>query len=153
MRTTRLIAPLAAAACAAAFAVPATAAAGPVGNYSGYAVHESLPDWAPLDTEPFEFRLVMRISKHRGGTRLTALVATIRKFCSTPMVDDVRIVKMDFRGPRVSANGSFSYRVKGISFSGRAHNGVLEGTASGGNDECGVEGVKFRLKRVRGLNV
>ena len=150
----RLIAPLAATVALAA-ALPATASAagggGPAGNYSGYAVHESLPDWAPLDSEPFESRLVMRISDHRGGMRLTGLVATIRTFCQQVMVKDVRIVKMDFKGPRVSKGGSFAIRVKGISFEGKAHNGVLEGYASGGNDECGVEGVKYRLKRVRGL--
>src|SRR5215208_2275832 len=30
------------------------------------------------DTEPFRSKLVMRVSSHRGGMRLTALVATIR---------------------------------------------------------------------------
>jgi hypothetical protein len=151
MSTTRLIAPLAVASLAAAAALPATALAGPAGNYSGYAVHESLPDWVPPDTEPYESKLVMRVSGHRGGMRLTGLVATIRKFCNDVTVEDVRIVKMDFRGPRVARNGSFSYRVKGITFSGQAKNGVLEGTAHGGNDSCGVEGVRYRLRRVRGL--
>ena len=146
----RFIAPLAVVAAA---ALPATApaAGSPAGNYSGYAIHESLPDWAPLDSEPFESRLVMRISDHRGGMRLTGLVATIRTFCRQVMVKDVRIVKTDFKGPRVSKGGSFAIRVKGISFEGQARNGVLEGYASGGNDECGVEGVKYRLRRVRGL--
>lgn len=150
MRTTRLIAPLAAASVAAAL-VPATALAGPAGNYSGYAIHTGLPDWVPPDTKPFESKLVMRVSDHRGGMRLTGLVATIRKFCNDVTVEDVRIVKMDFRGPRVARNGSFSYRVKGISFSGQARNGVLEGSASGGNDSCGVEGVQYKLRRVRPL--
>jgi hypothetical protein len=114
-------------------------------------VHASLPDWAPPDTKPYESKLVMRISDHRGGMRLTGLVATIRTFCSDVSVQYVRIVKMDFRGPRVAKNGSFAYRAKGISFSGQARNGVLEGYASGGNDSCGVEGVRFRLRRARTL--
>jgi hypothetical protein len=149
MPSARLTLPLAAACAALAF--PAGALAGPAGNYSGYAVHEALPDWAPPDSEPFESKLVMRVSDHRGGMRLTGLVATIRKFCSDVSVEDVRIVKMDFRGPRVGPNGGFSIRAKGITFTGRAHHGVLEGSAHGGNDSCGVEGVRFRLKRVRGL--
>ena len=151
MKLSAPLAPLVIAALATA-AIPATASAkSPEGNYSGDAVHASLPSWAPLDSEPFESRLVMRISDHRGGMRLTGLVGTIRTFCANVSVKDVRIVKMDFKGPRVSKNGAFSIRVKGISFEGQARNGILEGVASGGNQECGVEGVKFRLLRTRGL--
>lgn len=151
MLNLRLIAPLAVVAAAAFPATASAAGSGPSGNYSGYAVHEKLPDWAPLDTEPYESRLVMTVSKYRGGAmRLTGVVATIRTFCPDPAVRDVRIVKMYFKGPKVSKNGAFAYRTQGISFEGQARNGVLEGVASGGNHECGVEGVKFRLKRVRG---
>lgn len=151
MRTTRLIAPLAATAAVAAAALPATASAGVGGNYAGDAVHP-LPAFATPDWKPFESKLVMTISDHKGGgMRLTGLVATIRLWCGETAINDVRIVKGNFKGPRVAKNGSFAYRVKGVSFEGQVRKGYLTGYASGGNHECGVEGVKFRLRRARTL--
>jgi hypothetical protein len=152
MSRSRLIAPLAVLSlCAAAAGAPASASAAggtPVGNYIGDAVHPN-PSWSP-DGDPFTSRLVMRISKHRGGLRLTGLVGTVRFFCADVRVKDVRIVKMDFTGPRVSSNGSFAYRTKAVTFEGQARGGRLTGVLYGGNQECGVNSVSFTLRRVAG---
>jgi hypothetical protein len=156
MLTTRLIAPLVAVACLAATTLPATDAAakkkkdGPMGAYGGYAVHESTPAWVPEDAEPFKSRLSIRIGRYsrRDRTmRVTGIAGTIRTFCQEVMVKDVRIVKMHFKGPEVSRGGSFAIRVQGISFEGQANGHTLVGYASGGNQECGVSGVRFTLDR------
>jgi len=148
MKSTPFIALLAVSAAAAVS--PGVASASVEGSYRGKAIHP-VPTWAP-DALPYESNLVIRLSTHRGGVmRLTGIVGRIKMFCGEASVTEVSVSKVDFRGPRVGSNGSFAYRTKGITFEGQARKGWLTGVAHGGNQECGIEGVKFRLRRQRTL--
>ena len=110
-----------------------------------------LPAWPGIDADSphFESRIGMTVSDHKGGMRVTSIVATIRFFCADISIRDQRIVKMSFRGPRVSKGGKFSTRIKDVTFEGTVHNGTIEGVAHGGNHECGVDAVTYKLKRRR----
>ena len=144
---------------AAVIAVLATASVGAIAEAAPNAKKPLTGTWSgktsqdilitdPATGEDFENEWSVRITVTALKGRVANVFTTVRLVCPGPAVQDVR-VKRDWRsgaGPKLTANGSFTVRLGGISLSG-----VLGANSSSGRFDvsrggCSGKGT-WRMKR------